>query len=269
MAEWSDFYQRLQQHQSVSNYLIRHRDLTCLRVDEEHFLVIANDSLGGIGSKPLDFVQASPETVGYFALRVPLMEILSVGALPFLIIDNLSVEQEPYGKAILTEIRRIADTLGLEDAVHFNGSTEENVPVAQTGVGITVVGVVKSSRLQGNDSRPGDLLIVGGLPKSAPHHEVTPTDRELISFRDLEVLRADTGVIDMIPVGSKGILYETQELARSAKLQIQLENDVSISLQTSGGPSTCVVFSWRGTDIDHLSEKIETPLTVIGQLKGK
>ncbi|QQE79678.1 hypothetical protein [Alicyclobacillus sp. SO9] len=266
MPNWSEFYQQLQQRQSVSTYLIRYRDLTCLRVDEGYFLVIANDSLGGIGAKPLDSVQASPEIVGYFALRVPLIELLAVGALPFLIIDNLSVEANPYGAAILTEIRRVAATLGLEDAVHFNGSTEENVVVAQTGVGITVMGIVEALQLKERASRAGDLLVIAGLPKSAPHHDVNPRDREILSFQDLETLRAEPKVIDIVPVGSKGISHEVGELARSAKLRAQLDIDVGISLHASGGPSTCVVFSWRGLDVEELVSKIGAPLTVIGRL---
>ena len=270
MSDWNEFYRKLKNGQGVSSYLTRCRDLTCLRANDNHLLVIAADSLGGIGSKPFDVVQASPDVVGHFALRVPLMEVLAAGATPFLIVDNLSVEAGDYGEAILAGMKRLAETLGLADSIHFNGSTEDNVMTHQTGVGVTVIGLVSNADFQVGSSKPGDRLLVAGYPKSAPHHRVTVDDPDILELRQLRALRAQSQVADIVPVGSRGIRYEAEQLANAAGLQPYLDANAgagALALETSGGPSTCVVFSWRGTDLAQLAGCVTAPLTPIGWLE--
>lgn len=55
----------------------------------EQYLAIACDSCGGVGSKEMDLVPASPQIVGYYTARVALMEVLSIGALPMALINTL------------------------------------------------------------------------------------------------------------------------------------------------------------------------------------
>ena len=270
MPDWSEFYRRLKGGQRVSSYLTRCRDLTCLRADDAHMLVLAADSVGGIGSKPLDAVQAPPEVVGHFALRVPLMEVMAAGATPFLIVDNLSVEAGGYGEAILAGMKRLAETVGLEDSIHFNGSTEDNVTTLQTGVGVTVVGLVSNADFRVGSSKPGDRLMAAGYPKSAPHHRVTVDDPDILELRQLQALRRQSQVADIVPVGSRGIRYETAQLANAAGLLPRLgAGALTLALDASGGPGTCVVFSWRGSDLAQLTEYVTAPLTPIGWLESE
>lgn len=239
------------------------RDLTCVRIHSQHQLVIATDSVGGIGMKAADAVRVLPEVVGYFALRVPLMEILAIGATPFLVVNTQCQTSDEYSDAILHGMKMLAQEVGMEERLQFNGSTEDNVPTIQTGVGVTVVGIVSDEKFYGGTIRAGQIALVAGLPKSAPTHEIQVDDQEILSIRDLQTLRSHPQVSDILPVGSKGILYEANQLASTSGLSFQLE-DSPISFTSSAGPSTCVVFAcdeWGAIDV---MRQITAPVTRIG-----
>jgi len=154
-------------HQPSASTARRVRDLLIIGDD----LVIATDSIGGIGPKPADTIAADAATVAHFALRVPLLEVLCAGAQPIAIIDDLCVELEPTGAVMIAEIRRLAAAAGVAaDAV--TGSTEDNVPTVATGIGVTVLGRLSPGHRVGGGSQPGDVVICAGLPISAPRDEV-------------------------------------------------------------------------------------------------
>ena len=253
-------------HSQLTNSVrtTRVRDLTVMRLGEGFVLGVACDSVGGIGAKALDTVFAEPFAVGYFALRVPVMELVSLAFRPFLIVDPLCVESGTYSEEILAGMKALAAEIELTDPCVFNGSTEDNVITNQTGVGVVVLGLAHPEEFVEVASTQEHMLVAAGLPKSAPNHEVHIGDPEILSMRDLRWLRRQTGVGDIVPVGSRGIAHEVEQLAASANLAYRFE-DVDISLHASGGPSACVVFSCLPEICAQLAEGLSCPLTPIGR----
>ncbi len=123
------------------------RDLLLLRVTRDRLLAVSCDAAGGIGSKPHDKVRANPRLLGKMTARVALMELLAIGANPIALAGTLSVEPKPTGdqviKGMLAEVRyaRLRN-------VQILASSEKNVKVSQTGIGVTAIGFVSTSNLK-------------------------------------------------------------------------------------------------------------------------
>lgn len=261
----------------------RYRDLSLLPIDPSRFLVIACDSSGGIGPKSGDVVQVPAYIVGRFGVRVPLMEVLAVGAEPVGVIDTLAVEPEPTG----AEIKRgIADELvsqGLKSDLIINGSTEKNVPTIQTGLGITVLGLVKKKQMLWGRLEPGQIMVCLGRPKVGP--EVSLDDPEIADLGLVGELARSGLVTEVVPVGSRGVRGEAEELARlygceihwsqkeagggawsSAPHQLRSEHFGVLDLEKSAGPATCLLAAGRRRDLLPLVQKLGKPFWVLGEL---
>lgn len=244
------------------------RDLTLLDIDDERVLIVACDSIGSIGPKPHDEFPASATVVAHFAVRVPLLELLAAGGRPEVIVDALSVELEPTGAEMIEEIRRIAASIGLGPE-RVTGSTEDNVKSVATGIGITVIGTALRTGLRPGTSRPDDIVLCLGEPRSAPHDEVVMDDPRMISIETLSAVLGVEGVHDVLPVGSKGVGHELGELARTAGLAVEhAENELDSF--TSGGPASCVLVTVAEGSIDRLHAALpeDLPYTFLGRLRA-
>ncbi len=241
----------------------RIRDLLIL--DER--LVIATDSLGGIGPKPADTYYADAATVAHFAFRVPLLEVICSGARPVAAVDNLCVEFEPTGRTMLQEIRRLAAAAGIDpDAV--TGSTEENVATRATGIGVTVLGRIPPDGLLSGGSRAGDVVLCAGRPLSAPHDEVTIGHPSQVTVAAVAAAVGSGVVHDALPVGSRGLAWELDQLAASAGLEVSLLDTGDLPLTRSGGPASCVLFSCASAAAADLVAMLgpDTPVRAIARL---
>lgn len=148
----------------------RFRDL--LVFESASRLVLACDSIGGIGPKPADSVSVDARTVAHFGVRVPLLEVLCSGARPIALVNALCVERDPTGQEMIDEIEILAAQAGIPaDAV--TGSTEENAPTSATGLGITVIGALSQDLPK---AQPGDVVICAGLPIAAPDFTLIDLD---------------------------------------------------------------------------------------------
>ena len=240
----------------------RVRDLLLLGDD----LVVATDSIGGIGPKPADTVFADAATVAHFALRVPLLEVLCAGAEPIAVIDDLCVEREPLGAQMITEIRRLSAEAGVPPEA-ITGSTEDNVATVATGIGVTVLGRLEPGRRVGAGSLPGDLVVCAGLPISAPRDEVYIGHPAQVPVAAVVAALASGVVHDALPVGSKGLAWEVPQLAASDGLDLTWRDDHGLSVTDSGGPSSCVLFSCAPDDLDALMACLDgVPAVVIAEL---
>lgn len=240
----------------------RVRDLLLIGDD----LVVATDSIGGIGPKPADTVASDAATVAHFALRVPLLEVLCAGAEPIAVIDDLCVELEPLGTQMITEIRRLAAEAGVPSEA-ITGSTEDNVATVATGIGVTVLGRLQPGRRVGGGSRTGDLVVCAGLPISAPRHKLYIGHPEQVSVPAVLAALASGVVHDALPVGSKGLAWEVPQLAQADGLDVTWHSDHGLNLADSGGPSSCVLFSCAPADLDVLLKcLVGTPAVVVAEL---
>ncbi len=243
----------------------RMRDLSVLPLTPEVSLVFACDATGGIGPKPHDTYVTDGYTLGRFAARVPLAELLACGATPILIADLLSVEREPTGAAIIAGVRDEAQAAGLDPA-SISGSTEGNVPTLATGVGIAVLALVAGERFRPGCGQAGDLVVCIGVPKSAPAHRIVLDDPEILDLPALRRVLALDAVGDVLPVGSRGLLAEAHDLAASAGLHFVPAPAPSLDLAQSGGPATCCLFTLALAALPALRALPLPPLAVIGTL---
>ncbi|QNB44908.1 hypothetical protein BR63_00335 [Thermanaerosceptrum fracticalcis] len=246
----------------------RIRDLSLLDLPGEMVLVTACDSLGAIGAKELDVVKVSSYFVGRAAARVPLMEVLAAGAEPVAFYNTLAVEMVPYGEEIIEGMARELVLAGIDPALVLNGSTEENVPTRQTGVGVVAVGLVPQKDLLLGKAQKEDLVIAFGLPKVGPEVAAGgPDDPEVAKPSLVKNLLKWGYVHELLPVGSKGILYECRELAGTAGLVFQLDHKVTLNVKKSAGPATCLLAAVPSETLSLLKNvKWLVPWQVVGRL---
>ncbi|NJD22305.1 MAG: hypothetical protein FIA82_06490 [Melioribacter sp.] len=243
------------------------RDLLVTELTENFWMVITCDSDGGIGPKKHDTVFSPAYDLGRLAARVPIMEMLSSGALPVLVVDTLCVEMDPVGKEIIRGVRDEVTEAGLNGDLVVTGSTEDNVVTYQTGVGVTAVGFVEKKDFRPGKSLIDDLVVCLGIPKSAPEHKVHYADNGIANTKLVKQLNALEFIHDILPVGSKGIAHEFRELAKSAGFSPFCYDGINLDVTKSGGPSTCCIISLQKNRLDLLKDKIDKPITVIGELR--
>jgi hypothetical protein len=227
------------------------RDLTIMETPAE-YIILSCDSTGGIGRKPGDSLQVDPFLVGRYGARVTLMEILSVGAHPLVLINTLCVEMHPTGQRIVEGIQKEAGDMAI-----ITGSSEENMKTIQTGMGITAMGVAQSLKI--NMCRQGEYIAALGTPSVGTH--VLACEHEFLTLHDVKRLRQVSYIGDIIPVGSQGIRRETYHLGSIHFFENPLDMD------TSCGPSTVVLVTLPAENIDDLRSEVCQPLHIIGEIR--
>ena len=215
------------------------RDLTVVALSDNQFLLTAVDISAAIGEKEFDVLSVQPELTGKLTTRVALLEIIASGADVVAISDVIGAEMNPTGKRIIAGIKEELQNAELSH-LELNGSTEENMMTSQTSEGVMVIGVANASQLKINNISDDALLFGYGEPRMG---------QELLEKPDLEVsynlvrqmLRRDD-VLEIVPIGSKGIEFEATQLARLNSCSIIINAECSESwLVKSAGPSTSII----------------------------
>jgi hypothetical protein len=227
-------------------------------------MVIGCDSSGAIGPKPLDHLKVDGYIVGKFAARVALMEVISTGAQPLCVVDNLSVELNPTGLEILRGVREEAAQAGLDPKLAVTGSAEKNFPTDQTGVGITVIGICKTAALQIGTAKTGDALVAVGVP--AVGAEVLPGEQKgsNATILDLQKLLGLKFVHEVIPVGSEGITREIKVLTESSGHKFEPNSSCLVGLEKSAGPATALLASLPADKVVLLEDLFDKPTYFVG-----
>ena len=242
------------------------RDISIFELGNGLVMVVGCDSCGGIGPKSLDEVKVDGHTLGRFTARVALMEVLAAGALPTCMVNTLSVEPEPTGVEILEGIRSEVQHAGLSHALVITGSMERNIPVKQTGLGVTVIGLVLRSQLKIGRSKPGDLIVAIGIPSVEMEVLAAEKQGKIADLKDFLKLVSFNFVHEVIPVGSKGIIHEANVLAQDSHLHVKLQEKTGVDIKKSAGPATTVVVSISKDAFNQLLQFINKPMHVIGSL---
>ncbi len=234
------------------------RDVTLLHMENEETLVISCDSIGGIGEKKEDRVQAPPEVVGYYGARVALMEVIALKAKPLALINTLSVEMENYGERILKGIEKAVAELPEDVIMPVTGSSEENFPMVQTALGITVLAAMEKGTILPPKTDGTESLYLVGLPKAGS--SVLADQGEILSMEDLYHLKNQRNVKDILPVGSKGIAYELKVLGEAGR-KVDRDKHSELDFYQSGGPSTSALVLMNEEGINELRSIIKAPIT--------
>ena len=216
------------------NYNIkRYRDLSVISLDEDKYLVIATDSCGSIGEKENDTVALDIATVVENTARVAILEVLSLNATIVNVIDSLTFERKYYGDKVIERMNLLLDELGI-DRTALNGTTEDIWPTKESGVVVTVVGIVHKEKARINLLRGNENIYLFGEPLTG---KAVEDDKKVADLRTALIVSQDMAVTEMLPIGSRGIKKEVIDLLDEYNYKYNLIIDPILDLP--GGPATC------------------------------
>ena len=252
---------------SVEKYTVRKlRDLSIISVSRNRMLVIACDSNASIGEKPMDYKKISYEEMGVSALKVPLMEVLATGAAPLIVVDNLCVEMEGFGRRIIAAMRHELERHGMADKVQLTGSTEDNMPTSQTGVGVTVIGMLCDRDSRIGKTQKGDVVVCVGVPRDGIIDKYSEFQSDVANIGTVLQLINLPFVHEILPVGSKGVAYEAEQLCKTVNLSFASREESGIDFYISAGSSTTVLCSLQEKDFSKLNTCLECPCDIVGEV---
>jgi hypothetical protein len=244
--------------------MFKFRDLTVIDITPEKMMVTSCDSAGGIGSKEKDLVKVEPEIVGYYTTQVALMELIATGAKPVAIVNTLGVEMDDTGSRIIEGIKKAIEPLNMGNDLLITGSTEENIPVCQTSMGITIIGIIEKSKWRTISAEENDIVAAVGIPKVG--NELASDKSNVFSLEILLELLNSPYVKEVLPVGSKGIAYELGVMADTNGLKYDLFDDIKIDIYKSAGPATCGLIAINKKNYEELKKSVSIPINLIATL---
>lgn len=239
----------------------KYRDISMIDFGDR-ILTVACDSCGGVGMLDGDVVKADGFSVGYHTAFVALAETIAIGSEPLLIVDTLSVSLGSYGKSILSGVKAAAKEAGLDPSVSVTGSSEENFLTPSTGIGVTVLGQTKNKNYKPKPiNKEYDAVLIG-----IPHigNEVLKSKSEILSLQIIKTLIKENSVLDLVPAGSKGSLFEAKQMALDLVMNYRENLQNPDIIRKSAGPATCAVAAVIPGNIELLKKLIEIPIIKIG-----
>ncbi|HPJ20853.1 MAG TPA: selenophosphate synthase [Clostridia bacterium] len=237
------------------------RDISIIDLNGSR-ITIACDSCSGVGMLPSDIVESDGFYTGYRTAFVPLAETLAIGATPIMVVNNLSVAYDGYGRQLIDGIRTAAEDSGLTGKDVITGSTEENFIVPVTSVGITVVG--RLDRPLPSPLKEKCHVYLIGMPFIGS--EVLSHRNEILDFETIRALVKSPHVYDVLPVGSKGILYEINEMTRTLESNFIEFKGHFIDLKKSAGPASCAIVACSSPSV---VSGLDIPVTELGYMLPK
>ncbi|MCA0170395.1 ATP-binding protein [Bacillus sp. RAR_GA_16] len=225
------------------------RDGTVIGLGEET-LVITSDNSGAIGLKDQDHVAVPYDVVSYYAFRVAVMENIAFGGAPVsVVLHNFCGDSE--WKALVSGLERGKRELGFDHEITITGSSETNMPLLQSALGVVVIG--KQNRAL-SEVRLDDTTKFAVIGKPLVGEEVVKEASEIAPLELFHWISEQEGVQAVLPVGSKGILYELDELVDGVEVEESMVRS-ELDLKKSSGPSTCFIVAYDGVVEDPLRER--------------
>ncbi|PFA62121.1 ATP-binding protein [Bacillus sp. AFS015802] len=217
--------------------MIQHRDVLSISISEEDELIIASDCSGGIGRKTADVVKVDPEIVGYYSFRVAVMECLAVGA-RLKAVQLLNFTDDTVWEKYCQGVRTGLCELGIDD-ISITGSSESNIILNQSALGLTCIGIRKKKPLQLSRDNLSYALI--GTPLVGD--EVMGHESSIAPLNLFNKCIHHPSIIDILPVGSKGVRHELSLLTGRPlrKGEVHSLHD----LEKSSGPATSFIITYK------------------------
>lgn len=147
----------------------------------------------------------APEVTARLTLRVALIEMIASGAEVVAVSDVVGGEMEPTGRRVIVGLKDELTKANLSH-IELNGSTEENMKVTQTSVGVLVTGFATKAALKLINVHEAAVLFAFGEPIVGA--EVLQKLRDMPDYRLVKKLVEHNDVLEVVPVGSKGMAYE-------------------------------------------------------------
>lgn len=195
------------------------------------------------------------------------MELLSIGADPIAISGTFSVEPKPTGESVIEGIRREAKHAHLNN-LRIVCSSEKNFKVKQTGIGITAIGIVSDSVIKIGRCERGDEVAAVGEPCVGREVIWAESNRRIADTLDVIKLRRSPLVHELIPVGSKGVLYEANVMAKASGLLFEPSVPPPINLEKSAGPATVLLVALPSGSLMRIKTAVGgKPVKKVGTLR--
>lgn len=215
------------------------RDVLFLPLNDEKEIVLSTDCSGAIGEKAGDEVFAPDRIVAYFSMRVAMMELMAVGGTASaVILSNFTGDQS--WNEYMEGIYQVFAELELSP-LPVIGSTETNMSLQQSAIGLTVLGDIEKERKRIKRTPAHACFAVIGEPLVGAS---VLTDKERVAplslFRKLLEIAE---IYEVVPIGSKGILYEFEQLLKDNDIS-ELKVTSFLDLDKSSGPATCFLISY-------------------------
>lgn len=237
------------------------RDLTLISIDDKRCLGISCDSCGAIGLKEHDVVKASPQITAYQTAKVVLAELMSMGFTPLVMADGLAVEMYDTGRQLIEGFNKALAELKI-CKVHLTGSTEENIKTVQTSMGVTGIGICDKEKIKYKKTIKNDICLLIGIPLVG--NDVVNNPDKIMSITDYESLYLSEKINEILPIGSRGISAELDELCEYNNLSFKYEKNITVDLKKSGGPSTCCIITTDKKNIKVIEAMTDKPVQVLG-----
>ncbi|MGE7183562.1 ATP-binding protein [Peribacillus sp. NPDC006672] len=219
-------------------------DSLILPFSESDSLIVSSDNSGGIGLKEKDLIHVPYEVVGYYSFRVAVMECMGVGGRPVSVVLHNFCGDEAW-EDLSKGVRKGLNELGME--LPITGSTETNMPLLQSAIGLMVIGKRRNERVK--KQHPLRKIALIGRPLVG---EEVMDQQDWVAPLSLYKSLCEMEEVQALPVGSKGIAYEWKHLDPSGEgVSIHISNKVDI--EKSSGPSTCFLIAYP----EHLEEEIK------------
>lgn len=225
------------------------RDVIYIPINEEETFIISSDNSGGIGNKPEDVVKVPYETLAYYGFRVAAMECLSAGGTPLSVVLHNFCGDEVWF-SLVEGVKKGLNELSMEH-VQITGSSESNIELRQSALGITVIGRGKKN-IQPKPLISNKINVaVIGLPLVG--EEVISDEAKMAPLELLKWTCEQEEVISVFPIGSKGILHELNQLF-SESINERMVTGIP-NLRKSAGPSTCFLVAYHPEGEEKLRKK--------------
>jgi hypothetical protein len=215
------------------------RDIISIPLNNQESLIIASDNSGGVGMKAGDHVQVSYETVAYYSLRVAAMECIAAGGVPISVVLHNFCGDHTWSE-LVKGIQKGFEELGLED-VPITGSTESNFQLQQSAVGLVVLG--KRSLLKEPERIFSSNLQFAVIGSPLVGNEVIDTADQVVPLSIFwEIAKLEKLIV--WPVGSKGILYEMNQMYPNKEFTREMIR-TNLDVIKSSGPATCFIIAFE------------------------
>lgn len=217
---------------------MKYRDCSIIPLNHEYYLAVACDICAGIGEQAQDSLHVPYPVLGRFALRTPLMEMFALGAKIQSVIVSVGNPLATVGTPVMRGIQEELAVAGLS-GIDVNGSTEENMVTFSTSVTTTVIGLLPSAFDFTKRAEAGNRIYRVGMPLVGS--EVLQYQEDIVTYAMMQDFMQRKEVSDILPIGSKGTVYECSVMAKTNGLSYVMCPDVHEDYKKSGGPSTSVL----------------------------
>ena len=198
-------------------------DSLILPFSESDSLIVSSDNSGGIGSEgkrpgpcPLS------GSLDIIPFRVAVMECLGVGGSPVSVVLNNFCGDEAW-EDLTRGVREGLKEFGME-GLPITGSTESNMPLLQSAIGLMVIGKRRNEGVK--KQHPLQKIALIGRPLVG---EEVMDQQDWIAPLSLYKSLCEMEEVQALPVGSKGIAYEWKHLDPSGEgVSIHISNKVDI-----------------------------------------